>query len=113
MNLKYEKKNIYENLTEKEKIDMERYINGYMNFMAVVKTEYEGIREAVIMLENEGFKDIYTYTKLKSGDKVYFINKEKSLYAAVIGSHDIIDGLNIIGAHIDSPSIDLKPMPIY
>ena len=38
MNLKYEKKNIYENLTEKEKIDMERYINGYMNFMAVVKT---------------------------------------------------------------------------
>ena len=113
MNLKYEKKNVYENLNEKEKIDMERYINGYMNFMSVVKTEYEGIKEAVMMLESANFKEINTFKKLIPGDKVYFINKEKSLYAAVIGSHDILNGLNIIGAHIDSPRIDLKPMPLY
>ncbi len=113
MNLKYEKKNVYENLDAKEIKEMDKYIKGYMDFMTVVKTEYEAVEEVVKKLEKAGFKALSTFKKLKKNDKVYFINKEKSLYAAVIGSDDIASGLNILGAHIDSPRLDLKPMPLY
>ena len=50
---------------------------------------------------------------LHAGDKVYYINREKSMYLAIIGNEDIENGLNIIGAHADSPRLDLKPNPLY
>lgn len=113
MSLEYKKKNVYENLKNEDINDMNKYIDGYMEFMSYVKTEYEGIKKVTEMLKLNGFKDISEFKKLKAGDKVYFINKEKSLYASVIGSGDIVDGLTIVGAHIDSPRLDLKPMPMY
>ena len=50
---------------------------------------------------------------VKSGDKVYQINRGKGVFAAVVGEKPITEGLNIVGAHIDSPRLDLKPCPLY
>lgn len=113
MNLKYEKKSIYENITEKETSNMKRYSKDYINFLNYAKTEYLCVNYAIDMLTKNSFVDINTLPDLKEGDKVYFINKDKSLYVAIIGRDKILNGVNIIGAHIDSPRLDLKPMPIY
>lgn len=113
MSLKYEKKNVYESLTPEEITEMNNYIEGYVDFLGKVKTEYEAVKVAVEILKKEGFVDINTKNELKPQDKVYFINKEKSLYVAVIGKDKLVNGINIIGAHVDSPRLDLKPMPLF
>ena len=65
------------------------------------------------MAEKKGFKDINTFSTLKPGDKVYYINRDKNIYLAVIGTQPIENGLHIIGSHADSPRLDLKPNPVY
>ena len=89
------------------------YANGYINFMNKSKTEREIIKQSKIIAESKGFKDIKECDTLKPGDKVYYINREKSMYLAVIGNESIENGVNIIGAHADSPRLDLKPNPLY
>ena len=100
------------NLT-KNKEDIFNYVDGYINFMNESKTEREIIKSSKKIAERNGFKDINEYSNLKPGDKVYYINREKSMYLAVIGKENIENGVNIIGAHGDSPRLDLKPNPIY
>lgn len=97
----------------KNKEDIFNYADGYINFMNASKTEREIIKSSKKIAESNGFKDIGEYSSLKVGDKVYYINREKSMYLAVIGKEDIENGINIIGAHGDSPRLDLKPNPIY
>ena len=97
--------------TEKEKIF--DYANGYINYMNKAKTEREIIKESKKIAESNGFKEISTFEKLNPGDKVYYINREKSMYLAIIGKESIENGLNIVGAHADSPRLDLKPNPLY
>ena len=111
MSLKYEKKDALEKV--KSKKEMENYISKYINFLNIAKTEYRAAAFAEKTLKDAGFVNIETKKKLKAGDKVYFVNNEKSIYAAVIGKDDILSGMNIVGAHIDSPRLDLKPMPLY
>ena len=65
------------------------------------------------MAIDNGFKPISEFDSLKAGDKVYVINRKKNIMLAVIGEKDIRDGVNIIGAHIDSPRLDLKQNPLY
>ena len=100
------------NLVE-NKENIFNYANGYIKFMNASKTEREIIKESKKIAESNGFKDINNFNTLKAGDKVYYINREKSMYLAVIGKESIENGLNIIGAHGDSPRLDLKPNPIY
>ena len=96
-----------------DKTDIFNYANGYIQFMNASKTEREIIKSSKKMAEENGFKDIREYSSLKAGDKVYYINREKSMYLAIIGKEDIENGVNIIGAHADSPRLDLKPNPLY
>ena len=77
------------------------------------KTEREIVQSSKKIAEANGFKDIKEFDSLKAGDKVYYINREKSMYLAVIGEDNIENGINIIGAHADSPRLDLKPNPLY
>ena len=58
------------------------------------------------MAELHGFKNINSVKQLKAGDKVYKINRNKNILLAVIGSEDIKNGVNLVGAHIDSPRLD-------
>ena len=85
----------------------------YMNYLNVAKTEREFIKQAKKMADENGFKDIAKYETLKPGDKIYFINRAKSMYLAIIGEESIENGMHIIGSHVDSPRLDLKPNPLY
>ena len=89
------------------------YARGYIDFMNKSKTEREIVKSSKEIAESNGFKNIDNYEILKPGDKVYFINRDKSMYLAVIGKDSIENGVNIIGAHADSPRLDLKPNPLY
>ncbi len=89
------------------------FCKGYIKFLNVAKTEREASKEIISNLKDCGFKNINDVDVLKPGDKVYMINRSKSIYAAVIGSKNITEGVNLVGAHIDSPRLDLKPNPLY
>lgn len=95
----------------KEKIF--NFCDGYIDFLNECKTEREASKYIIKQLENSGFKNIYTMDTLKKGDKVYMLNRDKSVYAAIIGEENITCGVNLVGSHIDSPRLDLKPNPLY
>ena len=107
------KKNGWENIEENKKKKIFEFSKEYIDFINEAKTERECTKKFTEILENNGFKNIDNLNTLKAGDKVYYINRYKNVYAAVIGSDDLSNGFNIIGAHIDSPRLDLKPNPLY
>ena len=107
-----EKKCGWENLSPESKKDIYDYCDSYMDFLNNGKTEREIVKEAKYIAENNGFTDIKNIQYLKPGDKVYYINREKSMYLAVIGYDNIENGINVVGAHADSPRLDLKPNPL-
>jgi aspartyl aminopeptidase len=86
----------------------------YINYLSESKTERENVRNSIVLARKKGFKDIKEYKgKLKPNDKVYFVNREKNLSLYIIGKKSIVEGLTILGAHIDSPRVDLKQNPVY
>ena len=107
------KKNGWENLDDSVKTEIFNFCNGYMNFLNHAKTEREFVKEARRVANEHGFRDLIEFRELHAGDKVYFVNREKSMYLAVIGQDSIENGLHIIGSHVDSPRLDLKPNPLY
>ena len=106
------KKSGWEEITDEQKNEIFNFSNEYMNFLNSAKTEREIIRETEKLAREHGFKNLYEYTELFPGDKVYFINREKNIYLAVIGQESMEHGINIVGAHADSPRLDLKPNPL-
>ena len=109
--MNYELKNGWTKDVDKEIVF--KFSEGYKSFLTKCKTERESVKEVVRLAEECGFKPLESYKTLKEGDKVYAVNKLRSVYLAVIGSEKITDGVNIVGAHIDAPRLDLKPNPLY
>ncbi len=100
-------------ISDELKQEIMEYNDKYMDFLNNSKTEREIVKSAVKMANEHGFKDINEVEHLNVGDKVYYVNKGKSMYLAVIGADKLENGLSIIGAHADSPRLDLKPNPLY
>ena len=100
------KKNGWIGKTEDEKKEIFKFSDEYMYYLNNGKTEKD------ILLKN-GFRDISEYNELHAGDKVFFENRQRNLFATVIGEAPMEDGLKIIAAHADSPRIDLKQNPLY
>ena len=90
---------------------------GYKNFISKCKTERECVKETIKIVEEKGYKNLDDVIKnnetLKSGDKVYANNMNKTIALFVIGEEPIENGMKILGAHIDSPRLDLKQNPLY
>ena len=107
------KKNGWENLNEEERKNIFEFSNKYIDFINKAKTERESVKEIEKILKENNFQNILEKENLKAKDKVYYINREKNIYAAIIGEEALSLGFNIIGAHIDSPRLDLKPNPLY
>jgi len=107
------KRNGWVDLSEEKKNEIYNYCNSYMDFLNKGKTEREIIKESQYIADCNGFKNINDVESLKPGDKIYFINKKKAMYLAVIGYDNIENGINVVGAHADSPRLDLKPNPLY
>lgn len=106
-------KNGWEELSEAEKKVILKFSDGYIDFLNTSKTERECVKTAKEIAEKNGFKPLEKVKKLKAGDKVYSINRNKNIILAVIGTEPMEKGLNVVGSHIDSPRLDLKPNPLY
>ena len=103
----------WKNLDTREKEAIFSFSNGYIKFLNTAKTEREAVCVAKEIAESNGFRDISTFDKLNPGDRVYFVNREKSMYLAILGTEKLEKGVQIVGSHIDSPRLDLKPNPLY
>ena len=108
-----QKKDGWEDLDSNQREEVFSLSKKYMDFLNVAKTEREFIKQARKVADENGYRDIIEFQTLKPGDKVYFVNRDKSMYLAIIGEKSIEDGLHIIGSHVDSPRLDLKPNPLY
>lgn len=112
-----ERKNLWEVYNEAQLAELEEVNKKYCACLDAGKTERECVRTAVQMAEAEGYRNmsdlIREGAKLSAGDKVYMAYNEKALALFNIGTEPLENGMNILGAHIDSPRIDLKQNPLY
>ena len=112
-----EKEIAWNKYNEKDLEKLESLNNDYKYYLTNCKTEREATKEIIKRAKSKGFKDLEEYVKenkeLFSGDKIYVNNNDKAVALFVIGEDDITEGMNILGAHIDSPRLDLKAMPLY
>lgn len=88
-------------------------IEDYKSFLNNGKTERECVSQLILWAEQAGFKDVYRTESLKAGDKVYVQKMNKAIALFTVGSEPIEKGMNILGAHIDSPRLDVKQNPLY
>ena len=93
--------------------DLMKFADGYKEFISSCKTERECASYIINKAIEAGFQNLDDVSNLKSGDKVYVNNRGKSVALFVIGEENINNGINILGAHIDSPRLDLKLHPLY
>ncbi|MDR2630807.1 MAG: aminopeptidase [Spirochaetaceae bacterium] len=115
--LTFDLKNCWDTVESGELPKIREFAEGYKTFLDRGKTEREFVGQCLDILRREGFVDIETLLqgegKLFPGAKVYQNIRGKSLVCAVIGRRPLGEGLNIVGAHVDSPRIDLKTNPLY
>lgn len=109
----YEPKNAYDEMTSTQKNEMNKLCEEYKLFLNLGKTERECVTQAEKLAISNGFIKLDDAQTLSPGDKVYTINRNKNIVLAVIGTQDISEGINLVGAHIDSPRLDLKQNPLY
>jgi len=116
-NLFYKRINAWETLSDVQIKETKDFNEKYKSFLNKSKTEREFATNTLEMIKKEGFKSLKTAyinkQTLQPGDKVYLENNNKTIIMAVIGKKSILNGINMIGAHIDAPRLDLKPMPLY
>lgn len=112
--LTYVKKNIYENATPEELQAIFDYAEGYMRFLDAAKTEREAVVEAEAMAKAAGYTPYCFGEKLEAGALRYYNNRGKSFFLIRKGTLPLAeDGVRILAAHIDSPRLDLKQVPLY
>ncbi len=105
--------NLWESRSEDDFVHAMALAEEYKLFLDTGKTEREFVRATIESIEQIGYVDINMVSALKPGMKVYQSIKGKGLMAAVIGRKPLSDGMNILGSHVDSPRLDLKPCPLY
>jgi len=103
----------WDKVSDTQKEDIYKFSDEYIHYLNKCKTEREAVDFSKEILIKNRFIDLKDKVVLMPGDKVYYINREKTIYAAIIGEKPLEAGLNIVGAHIDSPRLDLKPNPLY
>ena len=105
--------NLWLTYEEKELDALEKVCGDYRAFLDAGKTERECVTEIIRQAEANGYRSLYTAEQLKPGDRVYAAWMEKSIALFQIGTEPLENGMNILGAHIDSPRLDLKQNPLY
>ncbi|MDO5156050.1 MAG: aminopeptidase [Eubacteriales bacterium] len=112
-----ERKNAWKEYKKKDITELEKLCKDYRHFLDHGKTERECVKEIVKMAQSYGYVDLeevqQSGKQLKAGDKVYAINMKKAIALFQIGKEPLSKGMNILGAHIDSPRMDVKQNPLY
>lgn len=104
-------KYVFEKYEDTSKVD--EFSKDYIDFLSNCKSERLVVDYVEKIAKEKGFKSLDSYKKLKAGDKVYVVNRRKNIVLFVIGEEEITNGLNVLGAHIDSPRLDIKQNPFY
>ena len=112
-NLRYEKKTVYELAGAKVVEEAYEYAKNYVKFLDASKTEREAVIESVRIAEAAGYRAWSFGDAINVGDKLYYNNRGKNIFLFRIGTENINNGIRITAAHIDSPRLDLKPVPLY
>lgn len=111
------RENAWKKYDEKEMSEVFAFSEGYKKFISDCKTERECVDEAIRMAKEHGYRDLDEVIRnketLKAGDKVYANNMGKTIALFMIGEEAMENGMNILGAHVDSPRLDLKQNPLY
>ena len=111
------KENTWKSYTVEQCAELEQLCGSYREFLDKGKTERECVKEAVKQAEAAGYENleevITSGKKLQPGDKVYSICMNKSVVLFMVGTEPMEKGMRILGAHIDSPRLDLKQNPLY
>lgn len=89
------------------------YNEGYKDYISKNKTERACVKDSIRLAKEKGFKPLDSFETLKPGDKVYVDNRDKNIALFMIGNKPLTEGMRILGAHIDSPRMDLKQNPLY
>lgn len=89
------------------------YNEGYKDYISKNKTERACVKDSIRLAKEKGFKPLDSFETLKPGDKVYVNNRDKNIALFVIGNKPLTEGMRILGAHLDSPRMDLKQNPLY
>lgn len=112
-----ENKNIWNKYSAEEEKELLQVNEAYKAFLDHGKTERECVAQAVAMAEAKGYRNLDAIVEagepLKAGDKVYAVNMKKSIALFIIGENPLAEGMNILGAHVDSPRLDIKQNPLY
>ncbi|MDR2360660.1 MAG: aminopeptidase [Oscillospiraceae bacterium] len=111
--LLYSAKNIYETASPELISQIHEYASGYKAFLNIAKTERECVEFAIEYAKSRDFREYVPGEKVQTGDRIYFNNRGKAIYLAVIGVKSLREGCNIAVAHVDAPRLDLKASPLY
>ncbi|MDP4108473.1 MAG: aminopeptidase [Bacillota bacterium] len=109
----YDPENGYDRISPADRETAYAMSTEYSAFLDLCKTETECVEYSVRLACKAGFRPYTRGMRLNPGDKVYSVNREKSIILAVIGKESLSNGVNIVGAHIDSPRIDVRTIPLY
>ena len=109
----YDQKNGYDLIGTDERLAVEEYCRGYMEYLNDSRMEREAVRNAIVQVEAKGFVPYEPGMELRPGMKVYRSNRGKALLLAVVGKKPLSEGAVIAGAHVDSPRVDLKQVTLY
>lgn len=112
-----ERPNAWKSYDEKEIEKLEALMDGYRDYLTRGKTERECVKISVDMAEKAGYKNLEDAVKtggaLSAGDKVYMVQMGKAIALFNLGTQPLEAGMNILGAHVDSPRLDVKQNPLY
>ncbi len=100
-------------LSDSQRRGVLAFAEDYKDFMSRAKTEISFVSEAVKVARTSGFRELTADSNLRPGGRFYDINRGRTITLIVVGSNDFIDGFRVVGAHVDSPRLELKGRPLY
>lgn len=111
--LLYTKKNVYESVSAETIDGAYEFSERYKRFLDSAKTEREAVKTSIEIAENAGFREYRLGMPVSVGDRLYYNNRGKNLFLFTVGKEPVENGIRIAAAHIDSPRLDLKQVPVY
>lgn len=109
----YDKKTGWERMSEADDAAMMAYAEGYKAFLDEAKTERDAVRWIKAQAEAKGYREYTRGMAVKAGDRFYKVNRNKGIILFVIGKNGLKQGINLTAAHMDSPRIDIRTVPLY
>ena len=111
--LEYKKQTVYQKADDSVTKAAFEYAEEYKKYLDNSKTEREAVKTSIALIEAKGYREYKLGDKICVGDKLYYNNRGKNLFAISVGTESINNGIRIVATHVDSPRIDLKPCPLY